>query len=148
MKKWLSLLFIGLSNISLASSPDTLSLNGISMVQLQKIQSNSVNIDIQYPGEIYSQLCSIIMRAANNSHGLDKMMTSRFKFTHHFSQEPMPYDVDKFGVVTFKLMENSYVDGITITTLDGKSIASNMDALLRMKDGTLGDRIAFFAGSC
>ncbi len=149
MKKWLLLFFMCLSNITFAvpAEVNSISLNGLSMIKLSKVNKNSINLVVHYPGENYSHLCSIIMRGAAESAQIEKNFARRFTFTKAFSSEPMPYEVDKYGVLIFKLTSDSYVDGLIISTVDKKSIASNIAAVYATSDG-LHDDLGIFAGGC
>jgi hypothetical protein len=144
MKKWIFMMFICLiSSLTFASPAPNVMMSGLTVVRLSKVNSTTMTLEVHYPGSL-SHVCTLVMRGDNTALDLSKVFAKRFQFTHLFSSEKMNYDVDVSGELVFKLEPDAFVDGLTITTVDGKSIASNVAEVFPSKINDVG----FLEGVC
>lgn len=152
MKKWIFLIGACLiANVAFAypaNNDNTINMTSISAVHLSKIKSNKITLQVSLSGQ--SLICSFLMRDKNASPniGISQKLLDRFKYTRLSSDQEMSYSENSNHDLVFNLQKGAFVDGLTISTRDGKSIASNVAAVYAMPDGFLLDDVGVLAGLC
>ncbi len=127
MKKLIFASILSLVSIAAHSYPanmnyphDIVFLKNLDVLKLSNVENSTLLIETAYPGAI-SYNCSMVMRTQNSSSM--KAFLDRVEITV-MGEQKLP--VEKKGNVIWPLAQGGYLDGITIKTKDGKSIASNM----------------------
>lgn len=129
MKRALLMVFTSLLSISSYAMPaKSIDVDNLSMVKLNDVQENRLTIKMSYAGKPYSGSCSIVVRTRRGFDDTIVKLSDKFNFIHWLSSESIVPDVSTRGTLIFPLQKGSFVDGITIETKDGKSIAENISS--------------------
>jgi len=144
MKKFLFTLAISLYSLTSYATAPSIDLDGLSVINLNLISSNSLQIYGHTSGAASAGICRIILRSNDQIDGYYKL-TERFNFIHGmFGADTGAVTPKMFSYAAmFELMSTDYgFEYVRIETKDGRSIGQNMVELFG------GQEIAAMAGTC
>ena len=99
---------------------DTVFLDNLDILLLGEVENKQLTIWVPYPGNI-SNNCSLLMRTAS---GIPlKPLLDRLIITSTIPAKP-----EVKGTIIYPLPLETYLGGITVQTIDGKSLAENVHA--------------------
>lgn len=129
MKKLIFATVLSLTSLAAYSYPATINypgnttyLSNLDVLSLNSVENSSLQISTGYPGYI-SYNCSLIMRTKDTRSLQPFLSRVKVSLAGAFKQKP-----EMKGTIVWPLAQGGYLGGITIETLDGKSIASNIAA--------------------
>ncbi len=137
MKKLILLLSASLLSINVHASDIT--LYNRDAVKLNDIQDNQLNVTVYYSGKKISGICSVVIKAHGGEDKLFKALANQFTYTDKYaSPEKIEPNMSTARAVVIPLGEYRFVDTITISTKNGKSIAENISAAFPGPDNEIG----------
>lgn len=143
MKKFIFTLLMFCCSLSYAMP--YVEIRGLTVVPLNRFESNSLKIYAQRGSAISAGICRIVIRDNGNALGdYYRQLAARFKFTHTSfgqSEEITPIVTDTS--IMFKLVTGDFGDeNFDIVTKDGKSIGHNITEIFN------NNTVAIMAGPC
>jgi len=153
MKKWILLISAYLMTTVAHAYPAVvpIDIDAITVIQLSKLQDNTVELRLT-PGSI-THLCSLIMRNKNHvQSGINEKMLTDFTYTRGPAHDVMKPEKNALGQYVFKFTKKGdvglYTDTLTISTVDGQSIASHIASIYGFSDGSLLNDVGIIPGMC
>jgi hypothetical protein len=127
MKKLILMIITNLIPFSAYAAPiDEVALDSLTVHKLNNVKTNNLRIIQSYPGKDISGSCKIVIRTRQYPYESLNKLALRLEFKQAYSSAQATMDSSNRGALVFALKEHSFVDGILITTKDGKSIAKNV----------------------
>ena len=152
MKKIILMVAASLLSVSVyAEVEQPVSVDGLSMIKLNKISQNSMSFLVYAPGS-GSGICKLSIRS-NRAEDAFKKFADRFNFTEKYYGSSgegtmMTPNASPYGLHLKLTNKGVFVaDVVTISTKNKKSIGENIGALFPVEDGYSKD-IALLVGMC
>ena len=123
------LIILSLITVFQTVSASVIDLNGnfimdrTHVVNLKEIKTyRSIQLSVSYPGELSSGVCSLELRSSWPGNELIEKLLTKVSLRKLFSSTPIQYEIIN-GIITIPLLEDTYVDGIGLTSLTGEPIS-------------------------